>query len=118
MKILGAVALLAAAWGQAVAQGAGPAIPQPPPSARVIPDACVGASCPRLVNPGATQEPCLGTGCATAGRPPGPPAPPSSGPSRQPGWVSPAPSRLPPMPAQRGVPTGPLTPAPPLPVPR
>ncbi|RSE95470.1 hypothetical protein EGU54_26350 [Achromobacter aegrifaciens] len=118
MKILCAAALLAAACGPAVAQGAGPAVPPPPPSARGIPDACVGASCPRLVNPGATQEPCLGTGCATAGRPPGPPAPPSSGPTRPPGGTSPAPSRLPPMPAQRGVPTGPLTPAPPLPVPR
>lgn len=118
MKFPWAVALLAAACAQAAAQGGAAEVPRPAPSARVIPDSCVGASCPRLVNPGASTEPCLGTGCATAGRPPGPPAPPSSGPSRQPGWVSPAPSRLPPMPAQRGVPTGPLTPAPPLPVPR
>ncbi|MCW0209894.1 MAG: hypothetical protein OJK14_22570 [Achromobacter sp.] len=118
MKSTWAAALLAVACAQAAAQGGEPAVPRPPPSARVIPDSCVGASCSRLVNPGASAEPCLGTGCATAGRPPGPPAPPSSGPSRQPGWVSPAPSRLPPMPAPRGQPTGPLTPPPPLPVPR
>jgi hypothetical protein len=117
MKILWA-ALLAAACAQVAAQGGAPAVPRPPASARVIPDTCVGASCPKLITPGAPAEPCLGVGCANAGRPPGPPAPPSSGPSRQPGWVSPAPSRLPPPPPPRGVPSGPLTPAPPLPVPR
>ncbi|MGE8686115.1 MAG: hypothetical protein ACN6PJ_03190 [Achromobacter sp.] len=118
MKIAWAAALLAVC-AQAAAQGGPPAMPRPPSSARVIPDSCVGSACPRLINPGAPAEPCLGVGCANAGRPPGPPAPPSSGPSRQPGWVSPAPSRLPPPPpSPRGPPSGPLTPAPPLPVPR
>lgn len=118
MKIPLGAALLAAASGLAATQAGAQSVPRPPPSARVIPDSCIGAACPRLVNPGPAAEPCLGIGCATAGRPPGPPAPPSSGPSRQPGWVSPAPSRLPPMPAPRGLPAGPLTPAPPLPAPR
>lgn len=109
---------LAALSTVAGARGATPAVPQPPPSARVIPDTCVGAACPRLFNPEPAPEPCLGTGCANAGRPPGPPPAPGSSPGRQPGWVSPAPSRLPPMPAPRSQPSGPLTPAPPLPVPR
>lgn len=117
-------ALMLAAWvlaaSPAMARDGVPAVPQPPASARTLPDTCLGTSCPKKVDPARTGTPCLGASCpgpgygaagATTGT--------SSGTRSAPApWSGPAQPKLPPMPSrpgQIGQPIGPLTPGPGLP---
>ncbi|PQZ68850.1 hypothetical protein CQ050_13490 [Achromobacter sp. MYb9] len=113
MKALILAASMALAAAPALARDGVPSVPQPPPSARTLPDACLGTSCPKTVDPGRSPAPCLGTSCSGAG---------SSVPGAKPGasqapapWSGPAQPRLPPMPSRSGQPIGPLTPGPALP---
>lgn len=87
-------------------------VPQPPASARTLPDTCLGTSCSRKVDPGRSGQPCLGTSCGGARYPE--PASGANANRAPPPWSGPAQPRLPPLP-QRGQPSGPLTPGPALP---
>lgn len=87
-------------------------VPEPPASARTLPDTCLGTSCSRKVDPGRSGQPCLGTSCGGARYPE--PASGANANRAPPPWSGPAQPRLPPLP-QRGQPSGPLTPGPALP---
>lgn len=100
------------AGGPALARDGVPSVPQPPASARTLPDTCLGTSCSRKVDPGRSGQPCLGTSCGGARYPE--PASGANANRAPPPWSGPAQPRLPPMP-QRGQPLGPLTPGPALP---
>ncbi|UIP18463.1 hypothetical protein [Achromobacter deleyi] len=115
MKSLIAVAAVAAlaSW-PALARDALPTVPQPPPSARTLPDACLGTSCPKMVDPGKINRDCLGTSCPGTRYPPAGTSPGQS--PGQSGLKGPARPWLPPIPPRPGQPpVGPLTPAPALP---
>lgn len=110
--------LILAAWfalaaGPALARDGVPTVPQPPSSARTLPDACLGTSCPKTIDPARTKAPCLGTSCAGSGYS-APDARPGAG-TAPAAWSGPAQPKLPPMPSRPGQPTGPLTPGPALP---
>jgi len=116
MKSLVALAALSAAvWCHpAMARDALPAVPQPPASARTVPDTCLGTDCPRIVDPGKLNRDCLGTSCPGSRYPS--PAQASPRPQDQPCLKGAPKSWLPPMPPRPGQPPiGPLTPAPALP---
>ncbi|MGH8816288.1 hypothetical protein [Achromobacter pestifer] len=113
MKILIVAAWMALACGPALARDGVPTVPQPPASARTLPDNCLGTSCPRVVDPGRAPADCLGASCGT-GRNVSPAAPGADR-GNPPAWSGPAQPRLPPMPSQSGQPVGPLTPGPRLP---
>ena len=113
MKALTLAAWMVLAAAPALARDGVPSVPQPPASARTLPDACLGASCPKKVDPAQTNSPCLGTACAGSG---------SSVPGTKPGaspppapWSGPAQPKLPPMPSRPGQPAGPLSPGPAMP---
>lgn len=120
MKALMLAVWLLAPWllaaGPAMARDGVPTVPQPPASARTLPDACLGTACPKKVDPARNGPPCLGASC------PGPGygaagAAPGAGTAPAP-WSGPAQPRLPPMPSQPGQvghPVGPLTPGSALP---
>lgn len=111
-NVLAVCAALAA--GPALARDGVPGgLPQPPASARTLPDTCLGTSCSRKVDPGRTGQPCLGTSCGGSRYPE--PASGTNTDRAQPPWSGPAQPKLPPMPSQRGQPFGPLTPGPALP---
>lgn len=91
-----------------------PTVPQPPASARTIPDTCLGTDCPRIVDPGKINRDCLGASCP--GSRYSPPASTPTRPQDQPGLKTPSRTWLPPMAPRPGQPpVGPLTPAPALP---
>ena len=113
MKTLIAAVWMALACGPALARDGVPSVPSPPPSARTLPDNCVGTSCPRTVEPGRTPPTCLGTGCGESRYPAAGASGADRGPS--PAWSGPSQPKLPPMPSRPGQPAGPLTPGPALP---
>ncbi|WP_100148271.1 hypothetical protein [Achromobacter arsenitoxydans] len=114
MKSMIAVAALSAllASGAVLARDPLPTVPQPPQSARTLPDTCLGTDCPRTVDPGKINRDCLGTSCPGSRYPSQTPARPQD----QPGLKGAPKSWLPPIPPRPGQPpVGPLTPAPALP---
>jgi len=113
MKALVFAAWIALAAGPALARDGAPSVPQPPSSARTLPDACLGTSCPKTIDPARTKSPCLGTSCPGSGSPV-PAARPGASTAPAP-WSGPAQPKLPPIPSRPGQPMGPLTPAPALP---
>jgi len=117
MKALILAAWLALAAAPAFARDGVPGVPQAPPSARTLPDACLGTSCPKTVDP-KRNTPCLGISCPESGySAPGTAAGAKPGTSTTPApWSGgPAQPKLPPMPSRSGQPIGPLTPGPVLP---
>ncbi|MFD4836505.1 hypothetical protein ACFWP0_03300 [Achromobacter sp. NPDC058515] len=113
-SLIAAAALMALAFGPALARDAMPTVPRPPQSSRTLPDTCLGTSCPRVVDPGKINRDCLGTSCPGSRYPPAG-ASPGGAPGGS-GLKGPAQPRLPPMPPRPGQPPiGPLTPAPALP---
>ncbi|KNY10120.1 hypothetical protein AKG08_10270 [Achromobacter piechaudii] len=111
MKALILATTLMLAAGPAPARDVLPTVPQPPASARTLPDACLGTSCPKTVDPRRNGEPCLGSACGGSRYP----EPASTTQPANPPWSGPAQPRLPPMPSRSGQPLGPLTPGPVLP---
>lgn len=116
MKSLIAATALAASLGSwpALARDPLPTVPQPPQSARTLPDTCLGTDCPRIVDPGKINRDCLGTSCPGSRYPSQTQTP--ARPQDQPGLKGAPKSWLPPIPPRPGQPpVGPLTPAPALP---